>query len=553
MAVSHRTNRLKVIGNPSVEKLQNDRFRLTFNMSPLNPRNDWYNDNKGRIFAEFGTLESAAMSVDGIDARFGEAYSDMRLIAVEAGNRSAVEGGDYIVQFVYETLGADFVQIKDDTIDYEVNGLRRLRRESIAQAGTDFQKTVGETEITSQIDDETAVTLYLASYEVDDTDSYRKVTEVYLEAGVVSFDEDRDSGGNIITVQAFKFEDADIRTNSPVDSDHVLIQEDVRNQEGFPTRVYTYEKGSYDIVDFELNGLRRTRRTTVTTGSVSTGNIGETTKSGLGNREFLAEVTVDKDGPINRRVETFIEEGKLSESKVSQSEGVYRVTTTFLAGNNFDVASNTTGPIIAQTNDDIEGYETITVVTLQNSDGDSIVRDNVVSHNLLSPFTYPGVVELEAETLGSGPDRVSFVARDFRLTPPCEALVPAAMKISFRTDSSIVYSSADGLWNPTSWAKGQAKGIGWSYSPFSVTKSFRGYRAIGASVEDIGGDNPYSMVHGKRIYNNTRFTISCEGGPVNPVGGEYTLNYDVSLAFEDVDGNKYYKHREIVSTIPSQV
>ena len=101
MAVSHRTNRLKVIGNPSVEQLQNRRYRLTFNMQPLNARNDWYNANKSRIFADFGTLESAEMSVDGIPPRTGEAYDNMRLVSVEAGNRSRVEGGDYIVQFVY--------------------------------------------------------------------------------------------------------------------------------------------------------------------------------------------------------------------------------------------------------------------------------------------------------------------------------------------------------------------------------------------------------------------------------------------------------------------
>ncbi len=157
MCASHRTNRLKVIGNPSVEKLQNDRFRLTFNMVPLNPRNDWFNDNKDRIFADFGTLASAEMSVDGIDPRHKATYPNMRLVSAESGNRSRVEGGDYIVQFVYETLSGSFVQVKDDTVDYELNGLRRVTRESIAKEGTDFQKTVGTSFIDHQIDSETAV------------------------------------------------------------------------------------------------------------------------------------------------------------------------------------------------------------------------------------------------------------------------------------------------------------------------------------------------------------------------------------------------------------
>jgi hypothetical protein len=126
MSISHRSNRLKLIGNPSVEKLQNGRFRLTFNLKPLNPRNDWYNANKDRIFADYGTLQSAEMNIDGIAPRTGEAYTDMAL--VKAG--SAQSGDDYILQFIYETLGSSFIQVKDDTISYTENGLRRVTRKA---------------------------------------------------------------------------------------------------------------------------------------------------------------------------------------------------------------------------------------------------------------------------------------------------------------------------------------------------------------------------------------------------------------------------------------
>ena len=136
MSISHRTNRLKLISAPSVEKLQNDRFRLVFNATPLNPREDWYNTNKSRIFADYGSLQSAEMLIDGISARTGAAYSDMRLTDIQT-----TSGQDsYIVQFTYETLGSSFVQVKDDTIDFELNGLRRVQRTSVAQAGTDFSK-----------------------------------------------------------------------------------------------------------------------------------------------------------------------------------------------------------------------------------------------------------------------------------------------------------------------------------------------------------------------------------------------------------------------------
>jgi hypothetical protein len=152
----------------------------------LNPRNDWYNDNKDRILADFGTLSTAEMNVDGINPRHKEAYPDLRLISAEAGNRSRVEGGEYIVEFIYETLTSTFVQIKDDDIDHEVDGLRKVQRTSVAIAGTDFQKTVGTTTISHQIDTESAKTLFLSAYKIDDTDFARTVTETYIEAGILS-------------------------------------------------------------------------------------------------------------------------------------------------------------------------------------------------------------------------------------------------------------------------------------------------------------------------------------------------------------------------------
>jgi len=181
MAVSHRTNRLKLIGTPAVEQLQNGRYQLTVNCTTMNSREDWYSSNKSRIFPDFGSLESAEMSIDGLTPRTGEAYTDMRLVAVQ----SSTQQGQYIVTLVYQTLGDSFVQVKDDTVTYTENGLRRVTRENIAKAGTDFQKTVGTTSINSQIDTETAVQCFLSSYEIDDTDSYREVTEIYVEPGEI--------------------------------------------------------------------------------------------------------------------------------------------------------------------------------------------------------------------------------------------------------------------------------------------------------------------------------------------------------------------------------
>ena len=185
MSISHRTNRLKLVGTPAVEQLQNGRYQLTVNCTTINRREDWYSSNKARIFPDFGSLESAEMSIDGLAPRTGEAYTDMRLVSVQ----SSTQGEQYIVTLVYQTLGASFVQVKDDTIDLELNGLRRVSRTSIAKAGTDIptdDKDIGADYIDHQIDAETAVRCFLASYEIDDTDSYREFERTYIQAGTLS-------------------------------------------------------------------------------------------------------------------------------------------------------------------------------------------------------------------------------------------------------------------------------------------------------------------------------------------------------------------------------
>ena len=430
MSVSHRTNRLKVIGNPSVEKLQNDRFRLTFNMTPLNPRNDWYNANKDRIFADYGTLDSAEMNVDGISPRVGEAYTDMRLISVEAGNRSQVEGGDYIVQFIYETLGPTFVQVKDDTIDYELNGLRRVRRESIATAGTDFQKTVGTTTITSQIDEEAAVTLYLASYEVDDTDSFRRVEETYIEAGTLS----------------------------------------------------------------------------------------------VSNRHL--------------------------------SEGVQQETKVFLVNEGV-----TTGPIISRSTENFLGLKQITVTTMQDKDGNSIVSPNpnlVHEYERLVDFKYPGKVSIDNEqdtTLG-----LTIQHYYYALQPPVTTKVKAKVSVFFQTEADILesdftYDSAQELWNPTTWAFGKTRGLGTNFAlttarPISETKGFVGYTAVSpASASGTGGLAANAKaVEGNIIANLSSFSIEVSGGPGFP-DGKYVLDVDLRPAFEDINGTVYYKKTIVTATV----
>lgn len=199
----------------------------------MNRRKDWYSENKARIFPDFGSLESAEMSIDGLAPRTGEAYTDMRLVSVQ----SSTQGELYVVTLVYQTLGSSFVQVKDDTFNFGQNGLRRVTRTSIAKAGTDFQKTVGATSITSQIDTETAVTCFLASYEIDDTDSYREVTEVYIQAGTLSETEDKVGSQLAIVKETFA-------STPSTPSGYSLASQQISDFSGIPTRQFRFLKPS---------------------------------------------------------------------------------------------------------------------------------------------------------------------------------------------------------------------------------------------------------------------------------------------------------------------
>ena len=433
MAVSHRTNRLKLIETPAVEQLQNGRYQLTVNCTTMNSREDWYSSNKARIFPDFGSLESAEMSIDGLAPRTGEAYTDMRLVSVQ----SSTQRGQYIVTLVYQTLGDSFVQVKDDTIDIELNGLRRVTRTSIAKAGTDIptdDKDVGVDFIDHQIDAETAVRCFLASYEVDDTDSYREFERTYIEAGTLS---------------------------------------------------------------------------------VSTKNL---------------------------------------------SPGVRQVTTVFLV-----TEGTTVGPVISRSTDNFGGLKTISVTSLQDKNGASIVGTDpnpVHSYEQLVDFKRPGVVSIANSNDTAG--GVTVQHHFYDLNPPVTSKVKSKINVFFQTESNIVsgdfvHESSQGLWNSTSWAEGKIEGLSTNLnlttiSPMSQTKGFVGYTITdpsGASqkVTVTGGTgSSIKAIEGKYIVPGASAFIDVTGGPGVP-DGKYVLDVNIVPAFEDLSGTMYFKKTIVTATV----
>jgi len=197
----------------------------------------WYDDNKAQIFADFGSLYSAQMSVDGIDARTGEAYDDMVLVKNEA---SYTRSGEYVIIFTYETLTDSFVQETEDKVDFDLNGLKRLTRTIIAKDTVAYDSVVG-TSTTG-----TSPVLTLAQISEDQLeaseDGFKRIQEVWLESGVTSVSTDKDSITDEVAVNALNLTAAQVRTAvTEVTANHSLKSQSTNDFEGLNSFRYVFE------------------------------------------------------------------------------------------------------------------------------------------------------------------------------------------------------------------------------------------------------------------------------------------------------------------------
>jgi hypothetical protein len=591
MSISHRTNRLKLVSAPSVEKLQNDRFRLVFNATPLNPREDWYNANKSRIFADYGSLQSAEMSIDGISARTGAAYSDMRLTDIQT-----TSGRDsYIVQFTYETLGSSFVQVKDDTIDFELNGLRRVQRTSIAQAGADFQKTVGTDFINHQIDSEATVRCFLASYEIDDTDSSREVTETYIQAGelsrdirsvgrgvqqtthqflvtegtttgdVISRDTDNFLGLKRITVSVIARTDGTTLTNSDGSaklnySEQQLVPftfpgvVDLQNEQGhvFPAvrspveakvkaDVYTYYQTSSDIVAGDF-----------------------TTQSALGlwnPSEWCQKISTI--GAFGSKPAYFNAQGL----RGCRTRSAFKLSGSLYASISTNLKYNFLGQEVQINNLELEE-------TTELSNGKSVFRE-------VFRYIRDSTRRLDLNVGGTGVNIIQTVAQTARgvftielkwngsqwVLSGTNVITDTQPTHSGTSDNIFVYSQAAGGYFDTYTNKtntttttfftstngsNQPQDADWpSGVTATETANEEEFSAVSAGAATVGGvsiADAVSYIEGREVPFSANGNIRISGGPPNPLGQVYTLDVQLEKAFTGVSGTDVYRKTIVVAT-----
>ena len=574
----HRTSNLKISGErvPEVEKLQNGRYRLEFRCTGFS-REDWFSENvDGSIFASLGSLMNSEMEIDGLggsESLEGEAYDDMRLIE----NRlEYTPSGNLVVYFRYETLGDTSANEVDDVVDYTTSGLRRVTRVLIAKDDTSYSKEVGVDSISHSVGAGGTLTLPLAGYRIEDNNAYRRVTETWVEEGILAVSTPLVGGQQTVEVQAIGLTETEVGTLlSEVTASHVLISQSTSDYDGLNTIRYTFEVDDFDVVEYTETNLKMVTRTEISETSFAEVTIGTDTYL-TAPTLYAGTQTIDNGNTIKKRVTKWLEAGKLFERESNPDDGIKRVTTGW-----WHAVGTTVGPIISKDTQNYLGFNVITVETMTAPDGTDITDgDNdkkVADFETLANWTRPGVVALSEKIKGtsSAATKVNVWQQ-----APCEMKVRAHVEIYFsksETISDSVFDSITGgtgvkLWNPEDWATLDGSGAN-DHSVDEINRTYRGFRVVdptdviysegypkyGTFAEAIA-DRNLLIYYSAGWFGQFRYSDSLEaivigeaslsGGPEKPEGKIWMLDVQNPKAFTDVDGVDYYKKTYVWTYIP---
>ena len=516
MPVYHRTQRLQIFGEkPEIQKLYGSRYRMVVRCVAKNDTKAWYDDNKDQIFADFGSLYSAQMSVDGIDARTGEAYDDMVLVKNEA---AYTRSGEYVIVFTYETLTDSFVQETEDKVDFDLNGLKRLTRTIIAKDTVAYDSVVGTTTI---VDSSPLLTLAQVSEDQLEAseDGFKRIQEVWLESGtlsetidnvgsqkakvietigadpatpsgyslaskqesdfegfqtnrftflkpsILSLQQDFNNGLKRVSVQAFGMTDANVSAElAAITTSHELMSQTESDYEGIKTSTFQYQIDEAFTEDYELNGLKR-----ISIIELSTTNFTAQVIGGLAG----ITATPPADDPPNVVPAGSPEIGLYLGTQDIDNGGTIKVRQSVWlepgelsrdvrsigqgvqqTTHQFLVTEGTTvGDVISRDVDDFEGLKRITVSVIAKSDGTTLT--NAAGAEKLN-YSYQDLVPFIFPGVVDLQNNLGHVFPAVR--SPVEAKVQADIYTYYQTSSDIVAGdftkeSSLGLWNPSEWCQ----------------------------------------------------------------------------------------------------
>jgi hypothetical protein len=521
MAVYHRTQRLQIFGEkPEIQKLYGSRYRMVVRCVAKNDTKAWYDDNKSQIFADFGSLYSAQMSVDGIDARTGEAYDDMVLVKNEA---TYTRSGEYVIIFTYETLTDSFVQEAEDKVDFDLNGLKRLTRTIIARGTVAYSSTVGTTTIVGS-----SPLLTLAQVSEDQLeaseDGFKRIQEVWLESGTLS-----ETLDNVGSQKAKVIETIGADPATP--SGYSLASKQESDFEGFQTNRFTFLKNnvvlseSEDKVGSQLAIVKEVFNGTPTTPS---------------GYSLANEQESDVDGIPTRRY-TFLKDNvELSRSEDKVGSQLAIVTQVF----NPTSDPTETGYSIARTEvSDVDGIPTKSFTFLKNNVVLSESEDKVGSQLAITqevfngtPYSPPSGYSI-ANTQGSDVDGIPTKRFTF--------LKPSILSLQQDFNNGLKRVSVQAFGMTSAAVSSELTAITGSHELISQTES--DYEGIKTSTFQYQLDESftedYELNGLKRIsiveLSTTNFTardIGVEGVAATPQDGLY-------LGAQDIDNGGAIKVR----------
>jgi len=437
------------------------------------------------------------------------------------------------------------------------------------------------TQVFNPTSDPTEAGYSLARKEESDIEGIPTKRYTFLKPSVLSVQQDFNNGLKRVLVQAFNLDSAAVSAAlSEVTVDHKLIATNENDYEGIKTTTFQYQIDESFTEDYELNGLKR-----ISLIELSATNFSAQVIGGLAGESatppaedppnvvpegspiiglYLGTQDIDNGGLIKVRESVWLEAGTLSVSKRNLSEGVVEVTTVFLGAE-----GATVGPVIARSTSEFQGLQTISVTTLQDADGNSIVDGGtnlVHQYKSFKPFQYAGVINIEATTgtTTNGNQYVN-ITEDIQ-RPPAQAQVLATTYVFFQTASDLIqadytYGSSSGFWSPNNWASSDVSISASGYSGFKISKGYRGYRTSSENASGTVTQNLAAFPFAQ--YNNSTkiggfdisisYSISLEKGPPDPIGSKWVISADITPAFDDVSGTTYYKKTLVVTdTIPTQ-
>ena len=491
------TIRLKVTnGAPAIEKLWNGRFKLEFFCDNNSPKEDWYYDNIGAILPDYGILQEAnfgsGVSEDW-EAIPSSVYPDMRLVLAEYPYN--VRAGKHYVKLTYETLTASWVEEKDEDTDYELNGLKRVSRTFVALPDTAYDKVVGTSTI-----DSNGTTLHLGSFKIKETDAKWSLSEIWLEAGELSREENlEDARGSISITQ--------IGGCPAAPTGYTVVNESKNNTQGFETCSRTFYKDgsvlsrSNDYVGSQLaeniEVFSPTSEPTPTNGTAVLGNKSTSNVDGIPTTRYtflvpsvLSESSDKVGSQLAITIEAFNETPAtptgyvIASEQASDVEGIPTTRYTFLKPSVLSRSEDKVGSQLAIA---VEAFNEVPVTpsgyviaNKQTSDVEGITTTRYT-------FLKPSVLSESTDNVGSQQAKVIEAFSEIPTTPSGYSLASTQVsdfegiktnRYTFLENNVVLSESEDKVGSQMSITKEVFNGT-------PVTPS--GYSLANEQVSDVGG------------------------------------------------------------------